>query len=87
VRKDGWEPCPRCGSNRVQQRGKGFFFLLFVCMAGFISLLGIFFLPLFILGGILALFSPIAFLLPKMNQCQDCKYSWKVNKEKGVQAQ
>ncbi|KIQ93903.1 hypothetical protein LH47_02053 [Anoxybacillus thermarum] len=28
MRKDGWEPCPRCGSNKVQQRGKAFFFLL-----------------------------------------------------------
>jgi hypothetical protein len=86
MRKDGWEPCPRCGSNKVQQRGKGFFFLLFICMAGVVSFVGIFFLPLFILGGILALFSPIAFLLPKINQCQDCKYSWKIDKEKGVQA-
>lgn len=37
--------------------------------------------PCLRLAALLILASPSSFLIPKMNQCKDCKYSWKVKKE------
>lgn len=85
MRKDGWEPCPRCGSNRVEQRGKWFFFWVFLTSGGCLVWLGFLFFPLWIFAALLILVSPFSFLIPKMNQCKDCKYAWKVNKEKDMQ--
>lgn len=76
-----WEPCPRCGSNKVKTLGKGTFFLIFFGSGGCLIWIGFIFFPVLILAAILILVSPLAFLLPKVNQCEECKYSWKVNKK------
>lgn len=86
MRKDGWEPCPRCGSKRVEQRGKLFFFFLPLVSGGCLVWLGLLFFPFLIIAALLVLCSPLAFLMPKMNQCKDCKYSWAVKKEKAMKA-
>jgi HIRAN domain len=49
--------------------------------AGCMVWLGFLFFPFWILAALLVLVSPFALLLPKVNQCQDCKYTWKVNKK------
>ncbi|MCG7332145.1 hypothetical protein [Salinicoccus roseus] len=80
MRKDGWEHCPRCGSNRVKQKGKiDHAFALW--MSGFVFiLLGLIIWPLIIIGVLLFLISPIGFLGAKMNVCRDCKKQWIANK-------
>ena len=73
-----WEPCPRCGSNRIDSRGGCFYFILgFSCVGIFIwvtLLLPIIGIPGIILGAV------FMFLAPFMSgtlQCEDCKKSWK----------
>lgn len=35
AKKEKWEPCPRCGSNKVKSRGGCFFALVGICMISF----------------------------------------------------
>ncbi|MGG3987696.1 hypothetical protein [Bacillus smithii] len=81
-----WEPCPRCGSNKVRTYGKWFWFLVPFMSGGCLVWLGIIFFPILFIALPLILISPLGFLLPKMFQCEDCKYSWKVKKNKEVSA-
>jgi len=80
--KGNWEPCPRCGSNKVKTLGKLWFLLIFLGSGSCLLWVGIIFWPILILAILLILISPLGFFLPKVNQCQDCKYSWKINKDK-----
>jgi len=76
-----WEPCPRCGSSSVITRGKWFWFLVLFCSGGCMIWLGLIFVPFLFLAFLLILISPLSFLLPKLNQCQECKFAWKVKKK------
>jgi hypothetical protein len=74
----GWEPCPRCGSNRVEKRGASFLFgaglgTVVVTFAGacclpFVLIIG---LPV---GIFMMLMSP--FFYGRL-ECQVCKYEWR----------
>lgn len=77
-----WEPCPRCGSNKVTTLGKGAMFLIFIGSGGCLIWTGIIFPPMFFIAGALIIASPIGFVLPKMNQCKDCNKSWKAGHAK-----
>jgi len=72
-----WEPCPRCGSNRVQSRGTVFFALIGIVLIG-ISIWLLIIPPIGIAGIIFgALFLAIAPFTKSIVQCEDCKHSWK----------
>lgn len=72
-----WEPCPRCGSNRVQQRGALYAVLLGIGSLGcgiwllIIPFIGI---PLMLFGLVMLAISPAQH---RMVQCQDCNNAWK----------
>ena len=72
-----WEPCPRCGSKKVESRGGCFFFVLGFCLLG-ISIWLLIIPPVGIIGIILGVVlmgaSP---LMRNMLQCKDCNKSWK----------
>lgn len=70
-----WEPCPRCGSNKVQANSRLAAFFGIGTGIGCLSLL---FFPLVFLIFPLLLVIPF---LPKTNTCQDCKHAWKVDKK------
>lgn len=80
-KKEAWEPCPRCNSNRVQLRGGCF---VAIIGAGIASLgIWLFLLPVFgriagtvtiIIGLLLLITSPFA---KNQLQCQDCYKTWK----------
>lgn len=80
--QNNWEPCPRCGSNRVQPRGT-----FFMALVGFM-LLGVSFWlliipPIGIAGMIFGILLIIAAPLSKgVVQCQDCNFSWEYPYEK-----
>lgn len=80
INNDGWEHCPRCGSNRVQQLGKFAKFFVFFGSGGCLIWVGVIFFPVLFIAIPLIFLSPLAFLLPKTNQCKDCNYSWVVKK-------
>lgn len=80
-----WQPCPRCGSNKVENRSGCLFFILGI---GLISLF--FWVMLFIpvigvlgigVGLIVMIISPFK---KGMLQCQDCKNTWKYNIESSI---
>lgn len=77
-----WEPCPRCGSKRVQVQGRLFWFILLFFTGGFLTLFGLFVPPLLIIGVPTAVISPVGLLIPTINSCRDCKKSWRPNKKK-----
>lgn len=78
-RDDGWEHCPRYGSNRVKQKGRTDpAFSLWMVGLVFL-LLGLILWPLLIVGVLLFLISPIGFLGAKTNICRDCKKNWIAN--------
>jgi fumarate reductase subunit D len=71
-----WEPCPRCGSNKVKLVGKAQGLMSMFAAGG---CLGIIFFPIWL---ILLPLMLILSLTPKSNHCEDCKHVWKVNKKK-----
>ena len=81
-KKDKWEPCPRCGSNKVKARGGCFFALLGICLAS----IGIWLLIIppigigcIVIGILLVVISPFT----KGNlQCEECDNAWKYPYEK-----
>ncbi len=75
--KQQWEPCPRCGSNRVQAHGTFFFFLLGIGLIGISIWLLI--LPPIGIAGIIAglLLIVISPFTKGILQCKDCNFSWK----------
>lgn len=83
VKNTKWEPCPQCGSNRVESRGGCFFAILGFCLTG-ISIWLLFIPPIGIAGIVTGLlFLIISPFMRGFLQCQDCKYSWKYpHKEK-----
>lgn len=72
-----WEPCPRCGSNKVTTLGKWATFLVLIGTGSCLFWVGFLFPFIWIFAGLLILVSPVSFFAPKMNQCKDCKKSWK----------
>jgi len=71
-----WEPCPRCGSKKVQTIGKLYLFLILIGTGSCLFWVGFLFPPIWIVSGLLVLVSPIAFFQKKVNQCQECNYAW-----------
>lgn len=75
--EENWEPCPRCGSKKVEKRGGCFFALIGLSLTG-ISVFLLIIPPVGILGiiiGIILMFSSI--FMKNRLQCQDCKNNWK----------
>ena len=77
-----WEPCPKCEGKKVKTNGKLFWFLLFLGSGSVLIWLGFLFPPIWFIAIALIVGSPIGFILPAVNQCQDCKHSWAVKKNK-----
>lgn len=72
-----WEPCPRCGSNRVESRGGCFFFLVGFVLFG-VSIWLLIIPPIGITGIIAGIaLMAISPFMKNMLQCQDCKNSWR----------
>lgn len=85
MEKKNWEPCPRCGSNRVQARGTAFLMIVGFCLIG-ISIWLLIIPPVGIAGILLGILFIIAAPLSKGTvQCQDCNYSWKFPHEKKIE--
>ncbi len=77
MEKKNWEPCPRCGSNRVQARGTAFLVILGFCLIG-ISIWLLIIPPVGIAGMLFGILLIIVAPLAKGNlQCQDCNFNWK----------
>ena len=75
--QNNWEPCPRCGSNRVQARGTAFLMIVGFCLIG-ISIWLLIIPPVGIAGILFGIFMIISAPLSKGNlQCQDCNFNWK----------
>ena len=80
-KKEIWEPCPRCGSNRVQSRGGCF---MAITGLGLMSI-GLWILIVPILGwiaGPLLMIIGLVILVTSPGsknqlQCQDCHNAWK----------
>lgn len=85
-----WEPCPRCGSNKVIQVRPG-------CLLGIIGIVTmgcmiwvVFILPIVgIIGVVVGLFfllaAPIASIISRKKQmfmCNDCKNKWEYSKDR-----
>ena len=79
---DHWEPCPRCKSNDVKTTGKGFWFLLLLGSGSILFWIGLIIWPLLVVSIAFIILSPFSFLMPKVNQCSECKKSWLVKKNK-----
>lgn len=77
-----WEKCPRCNSKKVKTMGKAFWFIIPIATGSCLIWVGLFFMSIWIIAFSLILGSPLGFLLPKMNQCEECKFSRKVEKKK-----
>lgn len=75
------ETCPKCGSSKVKTIGKLSWFLLLLGFGILLIFIGILFFPVFVIGFLLLIFSPIGFLFPRTNVCSNCKNSWKVKKK------
>lgn len=80
-KKETWEPCPRCGSKRVQARGGCFMVILGLGVMSLgiwlllVPILGVIAGPITMLVGLLLLItSPFA---RNQLQCQDCHKTWK----------
>lgn len=74
---DKWEPCPRCGSNRVKATGILYFILFGLGMLSFglillfIPFIGI---PMMVIGAGLLVAAPFS---KGILECEDCKKSWR----------
>lgn len=77
-----WEPCPRCEGTRVMTLGKFATFLVLIGTGSCLIWVGFLFPPIWIFSGLLILGSPLGFLVPKMNQCRDCNYTWRAGQAK-----
>ncbi|MGC3791997.1 hypothetical protein [Priestia aryabhattai] len=81
-----WESCPRCESKKVVIRGKFYFFFIILAVIAALNFLALLFIPLFFLSIPLLFLSPLAFFLPKIKQCLDCKNTWRFNKNTNKQS-
>ncbi|WP_031517607.1 hypothetical protein [Desulfofalx alkaliphila] len=73
-----WEPCPRCGSKKVNAQGGCFFFLLGFALLGVSIWLILLVPPVGVAGILLGIgFMFASPFLKNMLQCQDCKKAWK----------
>lgn len=84
MKLDSWEPCPRCGSNRVQPINKVLLGFMIASMGTLVfGIMGIF-IWIFIIAvpfcWIIGLF--LAVFGQSIWQCQDCHKSWKMEKPK-----
>ena len=77
--------CPRCGSHDVQKISSWSRFLTLLASGGCLVWLATMFPPLWILAGIVLLFS-LYVLIGKVSwRCLDCKHAWVA--KKGVEGQ
>lgn len=82
AKKEAWEPCPRCGSNRVRVDGIGTFLLIIGVL---LFLLGLALIFISIVGVILMfsgfVFSIYGIIKKRKNKyllrCADCHNAWK----------
>lgn len=79
---DNWSTCPRCDSNRVQKMSKWAFSLTFFGGAGCLLWVGFLFPPIWIAVPVLLIMSFVMLFAKDVWQCQDCKKSWAVKKNK-----
>lgn len=88
MRKDGWESCPRCGGNKVVQRGPFQKAFMMACGGGVLFIVGLLTIPfligipLVIIAPIIVVFSFVTLFTNKTNTCKDCEHSWDVKKKK-----
>ena len=81
------EQCPKCESKKITTKGKMFWFLLLLGTGSMLIFVGIFFTLFLFIAIAFIVASPLAFLMPKVNQCVDCNHSWlKKKKEKVASA-
>jgi len=76
------EQCPKCESKKITTKGKMFWFLLLLGTGSILIWLGVFFTLFLFIAIAFIVASPLAFLMPKVNQCVDCNHSW-LKKKKG----
>lgn len=83
MKKESWQPCPRCGSKKVVKNELAWFFFLFGTVAlGFSFFLSILFLPFGIIGFLLGMaFLGYGVIVKIKNkgvmQCLDCRNSFR----------
>ncbi len=77
---DNWLRCPRCNSKRVRKVNKKAYVVVMFGSAGCLILVGLFFPPAWIGVPILLILSVLMLFGRDALQCQDCNYSWAVNK-------
>lgn len=77
IKQDNWEPCPRCGSNRVIVIPKWGLFAFFLISGLLFTFAGILIWIIFPVGLGLLFISIITLFIPKNNTCRDCNNVWK----------
>ena len=80
--QEKWEPCPRCGSKKVQGRSKWAMAMASFGMAGCLIWVGLLFPLLWILVPVFFLVSVLLCFGKSQWECQDCKFTWEVGKPK-----
>ena len=81
AKKENWEPCPRCKSNRVEPRGILFYIMMGIMLMG-VSLILLIIPPIGILGILVGLgFIAYAPFTRGTLYCKECKKSWRPKKE------
>lgn len=68
--------CIRCGSKRVETKGKLFFFFVLLGTGSCLLWLGLLFTPILVFAILLMVASPISIIMPPTHQCNDCKKTW-----------
>jgi len=81
------EICPNCESKRVVKMGKGAMALVIACGGSFVFFILGFLFPLFWAGiPVSWVLAGLTLLGSSVYQCQDCKNSWPVPKNKNLSA-
>lgn len=87
MKKDVWEPCPRCESKSVKVMSKAFFFIIGLVSSGCFVWFLLLIPPIGIIGVLIGLVLMIGspFMKP-MLQCNDCKKTWTYKKKKELES-
>jgi hypothetical protein len=82
-----WEPCPRCGSNKVEVKGGALVYFI-IGFALFGISIWLLIIPIVGVTGIITglLIMALGPFMGKFLQCQDCKKSWRFPASKNVKA-
>lgn len=75
-----WEPCKRCGSNKVKQSNKVVLFIALLIAGCMGCVIGIIIWPLLLVAPLLVIASPFILLIKNTMSCEDCKHSWQIDK-------